>query len=337
MISKLAKKRFLTSLATLLGVLGCSVTEIKASSAAGTGEFSIARQQGAARPMGTLDAGIAMVGGEDAVGMNPAGLTRLEGRSSFSATLKQDMLGTQSGRATLAFGDSLWQTALALFFQDEGEISLRDEDGNGIGNARPLFVSPAFSMARKVNETWRAGFTLKAYQQYLGDFETAQSAMGIGADLGVQIQPAIRSLGFGFSVLDIGRKFRGHSSETQSDGWTASRIKAGLFFVPRRLTKMRVFADVESQGDANPALNAALEYVLSPAFTLRGGARVNWDEMVWLFEDASGSTNGPFYGGEARRLALGATMAWDNFALDYAVVWWSALGFQHGLTMRRGI
>lgn len=314
---------------------------------AGTREFAFVEVMTAARTMGLAENQVAVAEGTDAVGMNPAGLTRFEGQSAVAATLRVLALGETGGQVAYLFGPATGRFALSAAFLNAGDIAMKDENGADMGTTQPTAFSPSLSYARIVNDNWRLGVSLKGYQEYLGDFEGAQSALGWGIDAGALFSPGAKNLGFGFAVVNAGRKFISHTSEgaaaggeaaelAAGGGYTPVTLKAGLFYIPPALRKWRFLAEVQADDAENPKFGAAAEWTPVAYLTARAGVRGNWQEMRYAWQAYGEGKDVSLYGEEARRLGAGFTFGTMGMSLDYGVQWWQDLGFVHGLTVKRG-
>jgi hypothetical protein len=335
---------FSTWSASILLILTWAIGAAKADSNAGTRDFSFISILNPARTMGLADANTATPEGLDAIGSNPAGLTRLESGRSVAATVRFMTVGEKGGQVAYAFSsapDSSLTTsknhfALSAAYLNAGDINMLDDQGNAEGEVQPSAFSPAISYARIVSDHWRVGGTLKGYQEYLGDFQDAQSALGYGIDLGLLYSPGMRNLGFGAALVNLGRKFVAHTGDGASQGNAPVALRGGLWYIPSARSHTRVTAEVQVDDGENPIFSGAGEWTPYSFFTARAGLRSNWQEMRHVWKIVSEGNAGPFYGGEARRLGVGFTLVHDAVAVDCAVQWWTDLGFVPGLTLRRG-
>jgi len=303
---------------------------------AGTRDFAFIQVMTPAKTMGLAEANTVLGEGTDAIGSNPAGLSRATSSRTLAGTLRFWTLGESGGQIAYSFGDSLSRFALGAAYMNYGEIDMLDEEARPLGIAQPSSFSPSLTYARAFSERWRLGGTLKGYQEYLGDFEGAQSAIGIGVDVGLLYNPKVRNLGFGMALLNAGRKWTAHTYDGSDAGYTPAAIRAGLYYIPPAWAKLRLASEIQIDDGDNPILSAAGEYGFSSFVQFRAGVRGNWREMKHLWTVVSEGNAGPFYGGEARRLGAGFTLNHGGLALDYGLQWWTDLGIVHGLTLKRG-
>jgi hypothetical protein len=306
------------------------------SDAAGTAEFQYLETLVFARPAGLAGAYTSLAQGLDAVGYNPAGVSKSDGRRSVAGTFRYHVLDVSSGNASYGFpaaGGGAY--AFSASYINYGRIEELDENGNASGRKQiPASFNPSFTGARKATDNLRLGATLKGLSEYLGDYEGSQLALGWGLDLGLLYQPNVRNMGFGLALLNVGRKERAHTLEGRTGGSLPTSLKGGMFYFPLDLPKAKVALDAEIPWHDAPRLAAGVEYAFSPAFTVRGGSRVDWTEARYYFEKATDERPGDLDGGNALKLASGFTFMSDGLALDYAVQYWYGLSWVHALTVK---
>ncbi len=304
---------------------------------AGTRDFSFIEIMTPARTMALAEANVAVAEGIDAIGSNPAGLTKMEGERALAGTFRFLTLGSTGGQVTYVFGPASGRFALSAAYLNSGEIETVDEEGNSLGaKVQPSAFSPSLSYAKTLSERWRLGLTLKGFQEYLGDIEGAQSAIGVAGDIGIIYLPGVRNLGFGLALLNAGRKFVSHTSNGDSSGMTPMALRGGFYFIPAGWKRLRLTGQMQVDDADNPIFSGAGEWTLSPYFIARAGLRGSWLELRHVGAMIADDKVAPFYGGEARRLGLGFTFLRQPIAVDYGVQWWTRLGFVHALTLRRG-
>ena len=234
----------------------------------------------------------------------------------------------------MAYSRSAWggQVAFSASYLDYGQIPGTDENQNATGNLHPYNLYPAVTYARAEGERWRWGATLKGARETLGDFEGSRAAYGAGLDAGVQYQPAVRNVGFGASVTNVGRQFTGHVAG-ESNGPLPALLKAGLFYHPSGRNPLVLTADVEAPAYGQPAVAVGGEYRVIPEWELRAGTRWDADDLRrvygWVAPGASSSSRG----GEAVKIAAGTSVHVGPVDVDYAAQWWRELGLVHSLTV----
>ena len=296
---------------------------------AGTTDMSAITLVAAARPAGLAGAYSALADGASAIGINPAGLARESGQH-FSGSVRPDMVRVGSVAYTRpAYGGRL---AVSASYVDYDEITGTDENQNVTGTLHPFSLYPALSYARAQGERWRWGTTLKVAHETLGDFEGSRPAFGAGIDAGIQYQPAVRNVGFGASVTNLGRKFTGYT-ESDEGGPLPGMVKGGLFYHPRGRKQLAIVADVELPFYDAPVLALGGEYRVLSEWELRAGTRWNTDDMRNLYGWLNPSADIEKRGGEAIKLAAGTTVRVGSVAVDYAAQWWQSLGLVHSLTV----
>jgi hypothetical protein len=299
------------------------------SDGAGTAELTAITIVPAARPAGLAGAYSALAEGASSIGVNPAGLARESGQH-FSGSVRPDMVRVGSVAYTRpGFGGRL---AVSASYVDYDEILATDENQSITGSVHPFSLYPAVSYARTHGERWRWGATVKAAHETLGEFEGTRSAFGAGFDAGVQYQPAVRNVGFGASVTNVGRKFTGHTA-SDGPGPLPGMAKAGIFYLPRGKSQLALTADVEAPFYSPPVLAVGTEYRVLSVWELRAGTRWNADDFHNLYGWLNPSEGIRERGGEAVKLAAGTSVHVGPVDVDYAAQWWRELGLVHSLTV----
>lgn len=306
---------------------------------AGTAEFQFLETLIYARPAGMAGAYTSLARGEDAVGYNPAGLSRLETVRSISGTVRYHLLDVSSGNVTYAFpgaGGVKW--AFSAAYINYGRIEALDEEGASLGtDLIPASFNPAITASRKVSESLRAGATLKGVTEYLGDFEGSRVGMGWGVDAGLQFQPAVRNLGFGLSLLNLGTKLASQHEGGETGGMLPVSLKGGFHYHPIEIPKGRLAVDLEIPWHDSPLLSGGIEYAVSQAFMVRAGSRITWPEAKHAFLLATDQRPGDFDGGNALKLAGGFSFEAQGIGVDYAAQFWYGLSWVHALTLRYAV
>ena len=306
---------------------------------AGAAEFQYLGNLIYARPAGVAGAYTSLAQGVDAIGYNPAGLSKSEPIRTLSGTFRYHFLDITSGNVTYGFPGANNRTyAFSAAYMNYGRILDLDEEGKETGLEHiPVSFNPAFSGAAKLSEKIRLGATLKGLSEYLGDFEGSQLAWGWGVDAGLLFQPNTRNLGFGLALLNLGRKEQAHYIGGASGGLLPVSLKGGMCYSPLDLPKSKVVVDLELPWDDVALLSGGAEYAYSPSLTLRVGSRIDWNEMKYLVVKASAEKRGDLQGGNALKAATGLTFQADGIAFDYAVQYWYGLSWVHALTIRYAI
>ena len=196
-------------LPTLSLILACGISAPRSQDffdRAGTAEFQYVGNLIYARPAGMAGTYTSLAQGLDAVGYNPAGLSKSESARSISGTARYHFLDVSSGNVTYGFPGAGARTyAFSAAYINYGRIQGLDEDGKETPEEHmPVSFNPAFTAAGKVGDRIRLGTTVKMLSEYLGDFEGAQLGMGWGVDAGLLYQPNARNLGFGLALLNLG-------------------------------------------------------------------------------------------------------------------------------------
>ncbi len=303
---------------------------------AGTSEFQYLETLVFARPAGLAGAYTALAQGLDAVGYNPAGVSRSEAVRSVSGTFRYHFLEVSSGNATYAYpGAGGMSYAFSAAYINDGRIPEVDDNGTATGKQHmPVSFNPSFTAARKATDNLRLGATVKGLSEYLGDYAGSQAALGWGVDVGLQYQPNVRNMGFGLALLNVGRKEIAHTKDGRTGGLLPTSLKGGLFYYPLDLPKAKVALDAEIPWNDAPRLAGGVEYAYSQNLALRAGSRIDWIETRYYFLKATDQRPGELQGGNALKLAGGFTFMADDIAVDYAVQYWYGLSWVHALTLK---
>lgn len=305
----------------------------------GTAEFQYLDILVYARPAGLAGAYTSLAQGEDAVGYNPAGLAQLAPIRSVSGTFRYHFLDVSSGNVTYAFpGLKGIKCAFSAAYVNYGTIEVLDEEGNSGGGAiMPASFNPSLTAAGRVSERVRLGATVKGLTEYLGDFQDSKVGVGWGLDAGLQYQPAVRNLGFGVSLLNLGTKLASQREGGPTGGLLPAALKGGFFYHPLDLPKGRVAVDLELPWHGVPMVSGGLEYAYSQAFAIRAGSRITFQEIEHLVQQATDQRPGDLESGNALKLAGGFTFQADGIGLDYAAQYWHGLSWVHALTLRYAV
>ncbi len=327
----------LSALGAALGLCVPAFAEI--ADRAGTAEFQYLETLIYARPAGLAGAYTSLAQGEDAVGYNPAGLSRLEPLRSVSGTFRYHFAEVASGNITYVFPGAFGTTyAFSAAYINYGRIEGLDEDGNPTGETHmPSSFNPSITASRRMTDKVRLGATLKGLSEYLGDFEGSRPGLGIGVDAGLQYQPAAKNRGFGVSLLNLGTKVASQWEGGETGGLLPVSLKGGFFYHPLDLPKGRLALDLEAPWHDVPLVSGGLEYAFSQAFTVRGGTRFSWEEIKYWVRKATDQRPGDLDGGNALKLAGGFTIQAEGIGLDYAAQYWQNLSWVHALTFRYAV
>ena len=320
----------------------CGISLVSAqdySDRAGTAEFQYLDILIFARPAGLAGAYTSLAQGVDAVGYNPAGVSKAEQTRSVAGTVRYHFLDVTSGNVSYGYpGAGGISYAFSAAYINYGRIEELDEEGNASGKELiPVSFNPSLTAAKKIDDNIRLGATLKGLSEYLGDYEGSQVALGWGVDLGMLYQPNVRNVGFGLALLNLGRKETAHTTDGRTGGLLPVSLKGGMFYYPLDLPKAKVAVDLEVPWHDTPRLSGGLEYALNPSLTVRTGSRIDWVESRYYFLKATDQRPGELQGGNALKLAAGFTFLADDISLDYAVQYWYGLSWVHALTVKYAV
>ena len=300
----------------------------------GTEEFQGIEVLPSARPAGLAGAYTALGEGISAIGYNPAGLVHEDGHSLYSGSLRYQPDGANAGEVAYsrAWGMSSRVALSATYLNFGSGIAGRDENNNPTGELNPSSFYPALTYARAESDKLQWGATLKGAIEDPGSFQGAQTALGVGADAGFQYQPA-RNLGLGASVVNAGVKLRGHSAnEATGSGYLPGQFKVGGYLHPPGLERMTVSLDAELPFYNVPALALGYEYRIIPEWEVRAGTRLDYNDVKNIL-GWTGATKSIEQNGSAFKASGGTTLRMGNADVEYAVQWWTDLGFVHSITV----
>lgn len=306
---------------------------------AGTAEFQYVDILVFARPAGLAGAYTSLAQGEDAIGFNPAGLSRQESGRTVAGTFRYHFLDVASGNATYSFpGAGGVRYAFSAAYVNYGRMEQLDEDGKRAGDdLLPASFNPSLTASAKLSDRVRVGATVKALSEYLGDFHGSNLGLGWGVDAGLLYQPAARNLGFGLSLLNVGTQMASQVEGGETGGLLPMSLKGGFYYHPLDLPKGRVTVDVELPWHDAPLLLGGIEYAYSPGLILRAGTRANLPELQYYLAKATDQRPGYFEGGNALKAAGGLTFQADGVGVDYAAQYWLGLSWVHALTVRYAV
>ncbi len=332
--------RFSARSGALLVVVGIALAPAQDySDGAGTAEFQYLETLIFARPAGLAGAYTSLAQGVDAVGYNPAGVSKSESGRTVAGTFRYHFLDVTSGNATYGFPGSRGVSyAFSAAYINYGRIDDLDEEGNASGRKHlPVSFNPSFTAARKLSENVRLGATLKGLTEYLGNYAGSEVALGWGVDVGMLHQPNVRNLGFGLALLNLGRKEMAHSTGGRTGGALPVSVKGGMYYSPLDLPKAKVAIDAEVPWHDTPRLSGGVEYAVTPNFSVRGGSRIDWVEARHYFLKVTDGRPGELHGGNALKLASGFSFFAEDIGLDYAVQYWHGLSWVHALTLKYAV
>ncbi len=329
-------RRYLAMGLAILALTPSLITAQFFSGGPGTAEFQYIETLIYARPAGIAGAYTSLAQGLDAIGYNPAGLSKTDAIRSISGTFRYHFLDVSSGNVTYGFpGESGRSYAFSAAYFNNGRISELDELGNATHHENiPSSFNPSFSVASKASEKIRLGATLKILSEYLADIEESQLGIGWGLDAGLLYQPSARNLGFGLALLNLGRKERSQLTGGATGGLLPLSVKGGMYYYPMELPKGKLAVDLEIPWHDVPKLSGGIEYAYSQGLIVRAGSRIDWNEFNYLLDQASGNSQGDLVGGNALKMTAGFTFQVEGVAVDYAAQYWMNLSWVHAVTLR---
>lgn len=300
---------------------------------AGSAEFVFLRNFQAARIAGVAGAGTSLEAGLQSVGLNPAGLARLDA-PWIEVSARRHIQSYQSG--ILAASHPLLTGNLAgqLAYLDEGDpIEGLDENNTPLGrNLRPSAWMATTSFAEPLGNRLAWGATVRWVHEFL-DID-ASAANGIAMDLGLLMQPGSRRFTYGLSLTNLGTKLTGHTSNESEFGDMPLAANAAVRTQLGADGSTSLLLDLSKPVDNYVQARIGLEQRIFQSLSIRGGLRTDQREVFdFVEEQVMGETVGTHSPSMALRAALGATIDLSGWRIDYAWQTWGALGSVHFLTV----
>lgn len=238
---------------------------------------------------------------------NPAGLAFVQGLEaqfehlSLYADINHEF-------AALAFPlPSGIMVGLSAIYLSSGDIEITTEsEWEGTGNYYDVKnMSLGLTIARRMTDRLNAGFTVK----YLRESIWRNSASAVATDFGFVLRTGIKGFNLGMSLTNVGTamQMRGidmqFNAESENAGlletsaqligeqWALpSTFKVGLSsfligresdFIKSNNSSLCVSIDFLNALDSDLKANVGLEFAYTQQFYLRGGYRINYDEVTF--------------------------------------------------------
>ena len=269
-----------------MGVL-CAGQVVAATEVRQTG-FVLLREGIGARAAAMGEAYTAVVGDQTAAYWNPAGVAALKGKD-FVLMHQKSIQGINQAYGGWAFGNQKRGLALSLGVFSVGGFEKRIEPTvEPLGTFGVYDLNAGFSYAQRIGQKMYFGFNVRALHQNI----EAESAWGVGVDLGVLYQTGIPGLMVGATYRNLGRMERLDVERT-----TLPRtMRLGASYVKNAVT---VSGDFRMPEKGDLGANLGLEYVVKERLFLRGGFLTGHDTRSW---------------------SLGVGVMRKNWRVDYAFV-----------------
>ena len=299
----------------------------------GTAEFEFIRSIEHGRAAGLVGAITSLAEGPDAIGYNPAGIAL--DKSSPQAALSGRYLFAGVATGNLAYTMDCFAGGRCGFgagYVNYGTIEEIDENGNARNNEMlPYSVTPSFVWANEIRERVKVGVSLRAAAEYL-NYPGAKTALGLGGEAGILYQPKIKSLGFGASISNLGRKMTPHYGGESELGWMPALIRGGMHYYPRG-RRLRVILHAELPWHTEPLITLGGEFLHSKYLHFRAATRMNLSDLKHYSRFVLGE-NQPVSSGNELKASAGVTVDLDKYKVDFASQYWRSLGFGHVITLR---
>lgn len=295
--------------------------------------FSGPRQQslgGAGGSLTTTDPLVVLI--------NPATVDSTSFRHHFSAAGETGGLKRELGLIAWNFksGANLYQATFA--FDRNHPIEGLDENGVQTGKDYRVFSQVIQLSAVQNFSLFRFGASAKFIQDHLSDDPGDQDAMGAGLDWGIVWNSPSPRVGFGFSVLNLGRQFRAYTTSGVDDLALNTRVRFSGHVRPSSVRGMTILLDADFPRYSPPIAHIGAEYLHKNWLALRGG-------LERPLSNIKGTLQSVFSGEEPDNLAdpgwaygnIGFGVRWARFTLDYALVLMRyEIGQVHKVSLRSG-
>jgi hypothetical protein len=270
---------------TVIALLSLLVLPINAQhSGAGTALFNFITINYDARTVGLAGASVALPNDCYGIFSNPAALASVNG---MQAVIGYRPLGAGIYGAPLAYAmprKGIGVLGAALYGLTSGKMAVTDigPDGGVLvtdESARVDNIAGYAVWARRVNEYFSAGVTVKGFYTTIKGFEEGAavrwSADGLALDCGMQCRFLNSRLMYGIVVRNIG--FIRSGFLTDDSGYSLpSGIEIGVSYVPRHIENLRVIVDLSKQtGDYLSFTPGAEWEVLPKQLRVRAGYSLN--------------------------------------------------------------
>lgn len=273
-----------------------------------------------------------------AVLANPATVDSTTFRHHFAAAGETGGLDQEAGLLAWNFSKdkNLFQATFA-FIQNHAIEGLNEQGELTGTNYKPFSQVIQFSTMRNFS-SFRFGASLKWIQDHLSDDPGDQDAMGLGLDWGLVWNSPSPRIGFGVSVLNLGRQFRAYTDDGKNDYALNTRVRAGTHLRPSAVRGLVILIDAEIPRYSQPYAQLGLEYQPNAILTLRGGLERPMANIL-------GTLDGLIEGDESETLAdpgsaygnFGFGVRWSKVSLDYALVLMRyEVGQIHKISLRSG-
>jgi len=151
--------------------------------------------------------------------------------------------------------------------------------------------SGSISWARKINKNFALGASFKGAYHYIGSEKEHVSADGFAFDAGLQYRVLKERLITGVIIKNIGA-LRSSFSEDSDNFPLPTSIGAGISFVPRYVTNLRLALDIEKERGQYLGFEPGVEVALYPRiFFLRIGFPFTTSEIAYVLDKMQGTAD----------------------------------------------
>ncbi len=298
----------------------CVLPLLAVNDDAGTTGFASLKNVYSARAIAMGQSLTGETGNPDGLHFNPASIIKIDG-NEVGTTYTNAFVGSQGGQLQFLWPKNRFTAwGFALKYMNMGLMERTEVDQNGdlVSTGETFGASnivASASMAKYISDALDVGGTVKVIYDQI-DNNSATAGM---LDIGIIHHPANEKLKVGLSLRNIGLQITRYTDSGYKEKLPFT-FAAGMTydFNPQILASLEIG---KATGE-NIVAKAGVEYLLNPAFALRGGFRTN----------ASDGYNGGTFA-FASGLSLGAGWNWNKYRIDYGVSSYGDLGWINQISL----
>lgn len=251
----------------LLGILLCATQLSAQFKSAGSVNYQHLLLHYDGRSAGLAGADVALPGGVEGIIVNPASIGKMKSAQLF---IGQQLLGEGVWCAPVAYGRSFSFGNIAVSLQGltSGKIKVIDITSSGepvlTGDfAENQYLTPAVTFARTFfNEVLSAGVSFKGMYQRIDVKPEIYSSKAFGFDCGVLYRINGDRFITGIALRNVGYEFSSFNDEITYP--TPFIAEAGVSYIPRNLSSVRLCADIKKARGEYVAFEPGIEIEFYP-------------------------------------------------------------------------
>ena len=309
------------------------------SQPSGQGAFSFMENYQGPRSLGLSGAGASNFNPDPlAITLNPATVLQSKFRQHFAASWETGALAKSEGMLGWNFpvGQSIVQSTFAWTSNDP--VTGLDESGVATGKTYSPFNQVFMVSAITPMPDFQFGSTFKLVRDHLSSDPGDEDALGVAMDWGLVWKPSSPRMGWGISVLDLGRQVRAYTQNGVDDLSLNTRIHLSGHYRSAWLRGLTLMLDGELPRYTVPDLRFAAEYSPASWLQLRIGSRRTISSLGNDISKLTSSTKTSDVVSDHWSLfSAGFGATWRIFTLDYSATYLrDELGIQHRLGLSSG-